>query len=398
MRIIAFVNKGSGGNEGAAVLEFLRNELGEENVFDIKADKGPARGLDERAMDPAYEVRVIVAGGDGTFSWVADAVEKRNLSNVRLIVIPLGSGNDMSRALGWGKKFPGMPEVGRYLKLIPNCKAHKLDVWRLNAVNDSSIVPVDDDGVEHGARPLVCNYLSLGADAFVELRFNQLRWESPEKYKSRLGNFKAHMMVGAKYMCTMKSKKIHVAEHIESLLIDDKLIEIPPKLQAIIFLNIPSYGAGTQPWGFLRKEKQSSDVDKGLKVNNMFVDDQQFEVIGLKSLSHFGAIKLFGGHGVRIAQGRRMKLKLKTPSTPFQVDGEPWEQLGGEVSLEPGNRVGVLEGPVWTGQSKKNAKFTPEALNGLEEPVASPPSADREANAAEEGQTEVEAITTESAQ
>lgn len=100
MRIIAFVNRGSGGNEGARVLDFLKNELGNENVFDIVADKGPARGLEERASDASFEVRIIVAGGDGTFSWVANEVEKRNLSHVRLVVVPLGSGNDMSRALG----------------------------------------------------------------------------------------------------------------------------------------------------------------------------------------------------------------------------------------------------------------------------------------------------------
>lgn len=365
MRIIAFVNKGSGGNEGARVLEYLKNELGDENVFDIKADKGPARGLDARASDPSFEVRIIVAGGDGTFSWVADAVDKRNLKHVRLIVIPLGSGNDMSRALGWGRKFPGMNNLKMYLDSMQTARAHKLDVWRLSAVESQTAnAAVDDDGIAHGARPLMCNYLSLGADAFVELRFNQLRWENPDKYKSRLGNFKAHALVGAKYMFSPKTK-IHVADHIDTLIVDDKPIPIPKKLQALIFLNIPSYGAGTQPWGSLGSIG-TSDIDKSRKVRDMYVDDHEFEVIGLKSLSQFGMIKLFGAHGVRVAQGKRMQLTLKTESTPFQVDGEPWEQRGGTVTMEPGNRVGVLEGPVWSGSSKKNAKFAPNDMEEME--------------------------------
>lgn len=360
MRIIAFVNKGSGGNQGTAVHEYLKNELGDENVFDIIADKGPSRGLDQRASDASFEVRVIVAGGDGTFSWVADAVEKRNLSNVRLIVIPLGSGNDMSRALGWGKKFPGMNNVARNVDKIPACRPHKLDVWRLSAVNDSSIPPpTDSDGVAHGARPLVCNYLSLGADAFVELRFNQMRWNNPEKYKSRLGNFKAHMVVGTKYMCSPRSKKIHVADHVESLTVDDEPIHIPPNLQAIIFLNIPSYGAGSQPWGFLGS-RMASDIDNNRTVRDMYVDDHEFEVIGLKNLGQYGLMKAFGTHAIRIAQGSHMQLQLKSQSTPFQVDGEPWEQLGGEVTLEPGNRIGVLQGPLWSSSSRRNAKFAPD--------------------------------------
>lgn len=52
-----------------------------------------------------------------------------------------------------------------------------------------------------------------------------------------------------------------------------------------------------------------------------------------------------------------MKIKLNSESTPFQVDGEPWEQRGGEVSMERGNSVGVLQGPAWRSSSKKNARF-----------------------------------------
>lgn len=361
MDIIAFVNPGSGGNQGGRVLQLLKNHLGDENVFDIKEDKGPDRGLTDRAADPDRQVAVIVAGGDGTFSWVANAVEKKELTHCHLAVIPLGSGNDMSRCLGWGKKFPGLPVIEKWMTHhVVGASLHRLDVWRLNAkgANGESGY-VDEDGIEHGARPLVCNYLSLGADAFVELRFNQLRWNNPDRYKSRLGNLKAHFLVGVKYMCSSKSKKIHVVEHIESLVIDGKQVDIPENLQALIFLNIPSYGAGTQPWGFLGSQKPS-DVNSQLIVDDMYVDDHRFEVIGLKNLSQFGLMKAFGTHGIRVAQGQSMTLKLKSDSTPFQVDGEPWEQRGGEVTLEPGNPVGVLRGPYWKKDSRRNAKFDPD--------------------------------------
>lgn len=377
MRIIAFVNKGSGGNEGARVLDFLKYELGDENVFDIKADDGPNRGLDERASDASFEVRIIVAGGDGTFSWVASAVETRNMSHVRLIVIPLGSGNDMSRALGWGKKFPGMKRLREYTKtVVAEARSHKLDVWRLTAIAKEAHAPPtpDEGGVAHGARPLVCNYLSLGADAYVELRFNQLRWANPDKYKSRLGNFRAHAMVGFKYMMRLPNKKIHISDHIEELLIDDERLAIPNNLQAIIFLNIPSYGAGLQPWGTIGSStSKSADVATEHTVKDMFVNDQMFEVIGLRNLMHFGAIKLFGAHGVRLAQGKRMKLTLKSNSSPFQVDGEPWEQLGGTVQMEPGNRVGVLEGPEWEEASKKSASFKPHVAQEADTAFLSEP-------------------------
>ncbi|KAI0558224.1 diacylglycerol kinase [Gracilaria domingensis] len=358
--MIAFVNPGSGGNMGGVVLDLLKNQIGDENVFDIKADKGPERGLRMRAVDSPQHLICIVAGGDGTFSWVANAVEKQNLSHVHLLVIPLGSGNDMARALGWGKKYPGERFIKDAIKRINETPVEqmvlrRLDVWRL--ATQSKDTHVDNDGIEHGARPLVCNYLSLGADAYVELRFNQMRWQNPDKHNSRLGNFKAHAMVGLKYMCQPKSRKIYVSDHIETLLVDDQPISIPAYLQAIIFLNIPSYGAGSQPWGTVKSHDAKDDLDHSRSVTDMFVDDQLFEVIGLKSLKHFGTIRMFGRHGVRIAQGSRMSLTLKSESTPFQVDGEPWEQHGGTVTLEPGNKVGVLRGPIWTSSPKKRAKF-----------------------------------------
>lgn len=355
MRVIAFVNKGSGGNEGTRVLHLLKNLLGHENVFDIVNDKGPDRGLDLRASDPTLEVIVFAAGGDGTFSWVATALDNRNLSHCHLAVIPLGSGNDMSRALGWGRKFPRLPAIENWVtEYVNHADLRRLDVWRLTA--EPKYNHGDDDAP--GARPLMCNYLSLGADAHVELRFNQLRWNNPGKYKSRLGNFRAHAMVGAKYMCSAPSGKIYIKDHVESLVVDGRDVDIPEQLQALIFLNIPSYGAGTQPWGVVGKKKPAQG-DPSRILDDMYVDDRRFEVLGLRSLSQYGRIKLLGTHGVRLAQGNTMLLKLKSDSTPFQVDGEPWEQRGGQVSIAPGNPVGVLQGPAWKQSSKKNAKFDP---------------------------------------
>jgi diacylglycerol kinase (ATP) len=361
--MIAFVNPGSGSNDGAKVFDVLRDALGPERVFNIKEDGGPEPGLARWASNRDEDVRVLVAGGDGTFSWVATAVDKEHYDNVRLVVIPLGSGNDMSRALGWGRKFPGAGRVLQWLEWAKTAPAHSLDVWRLEAEEAtpdataaaaavaSSASPLgttDDDEVSHGARPLVCNYLSLGADALVELRFNQLRWAAPERYTSRLGNFKAHVVVGTKYM--MSGKPIRIVDHVESLIVDEKVIALPKSLQALIFLNIPSYGAGTQPWGLPKSPRSGAP-------RPMVVNDGKFEVIGLKSLNQYGLIKVLHTHGVRICQGSRMELKLKAPRTPFQVDGEPWEQRGGVVRMHAGNSIGVLQGPVYCHGSRRHASF-----------------------------------------
>lgn len=370
MKVIAFVNVGSGGNEGAKVLKMLADLLGPDHVFDIKKDGGPGKGLDAHRAAPGENVRCLVAGGDGTFSWVASVLEEKEIGNVYLSLIPLGSGNDMSRALGWGRKYPGDAEIPRFVEFLRNAPLHPLDVWKLAAEADPN---VEGSGGETGnVRPLMCNYLSFGADAYVELKFNQLRWNNPEKYKSRLGNFRAHAVVGTKYLMKPRKRKYFVAEHVEEVMIDGKPIDIPPRLQALIILNIPSYGAGTQPWGTVGGRSTSSDISQEIKVVDMVVNDGCFEVIGLTGLPQFGSIKVLGTNGMRIGQGTSLKVTLKPDATPFQVDGEPWEQRGGVVTMEKGNPVGVLVGPVWKANSKKNAKFTGDGGDSVGSPVSQP--------------------------
>jgi diacylglycerol kinase (ATP) len=47
----------------------------------------------------------VICGGDGTVMWVVSELIKHKIQfkDSPLAVIPLGTGNDFSRCLGWGK-------------------------------------------------------------------------------------------------------------------------------------------------------------------------------------------------------------------------------------------------------------------------------------------------------
>ena len=50
--------------------------------------------------------RVIICGGDGTIPWVLSEILNEGISLTRIIfgIIPIGTGNDFSRSIGWGSK------------------------------------------------------------------------------------------------------------------------------------------------------------------------------------------------------------------------------------------------------------------------------------------------------
>jgi hypothetical protein len=98
--LLCFVNPKSGGYQGVQTLANLRPLLNPLQIFDVhKCDCVAVL----RAFSVFPRLRVLVAGGDGTVAAIINAsLSLDSDKRPPIAILPLGTGNDLARTLGWG--------------------------------------------------------------------------------------------------------------------------------------------------------------------------------------------------------------------------------------------------------------------------------------------------------
>uniref|UniRef100_A0A182W4K4 Diacylglycerol kinase n=1 Tax=Anopheles minimus TaxID=112268 RepID=A0A182W4K4_9DIPT len=272
------------------------------------------------------QLRILACGGDGTVGWVLSVLDQINFVPPPAVgVLPLGTGNDLARALGWGGGYTDEP-IGKILANIGNSDTVLLDRWSLK-VEPNTSVPNTGDGKDNLPLNVVNNYFSLGVDAHIALEFHEAREAHPEKFNSRLRNKMFYGQAGGKDLLKRKWKGL--AEFV-TLECDGK--DLTPKLKehkvhAIVFLNIPSYGGGTHPWN-----KSGGQFEPA-------TDDGMIEVVGLTTYQL--PLLQAGGHGTCITQCRTARI-VTSKTIPMQVDGEACKLNPSNIELTLLNKAVML--------------------------------------------------------
>jgi len=71
--------------------------------------------------------RVLACGGDGTAAWVLSVIDRLNIhTKCSLAILPLGTGNDLARVLGWGGGYDG-GNISRVLSQVELAKVKMMD-------------------------------------------------------------------------------------------------------------------------------------------------------------------------------------------------------------------------------------------------------------------------------
>ncbi|KAI6078410.1 Diacylglycerol kinase kappa isoform X1 [Aix galericulata] len=168
--LLAFVNSKSGDNQGVKFLRKFKQFLNPAQVFDLM-NGGPHLGL--RLFQKFSTFRILVCGGDGSVGWVLSEIDALGLHKqvspplppshhhhhhrshphpppggtqgcsgwaqglsppvpvpqCQLGVLPLGTGNDLARVLGWGSLCDDDTQLLQILEKLERATTKMLDRW-----------------------------------------------------------------------------------------------------------------------------------------------------------------------------------------------------------------------------------------------------------------------------
>ncbi|XP_060205881.1 diacylglycerol kinase 1-like isoform X1 [Lycium barbarum] len=370
--VLVFINSKSGGQLGGELLLTYRTLLNENQVFDL-AEVAPDKVLhqfyfnlekhkqcgDSLSDEIERRLRIIVAGGDGTAGWILGVVSDLKLARQPPIAtVPLGTGNNLPFAFGWGKKNPviNCESVKAFLDQVKHGKEMKVDSWhilmRMWAPKEGSCDPIAPLELPHSLHAFqrvsqtdalnkegyntfrggFWNYFSMGMDAQVSYAFHAERKLNPEKFKSQLVNQSTYAKLGCKQGWFFASL-MHPSSRNIAQLVNVKImktpgewidLDIPRSIRSIVCLNLPSFSGGLSPWGSPNKKKLHER-----DLTAPYVDDCLLEVVGFRNAWHGLVLLAPRGHGTRLAQANRIRFEFHKGAaehTFMRLDGEPWKQ------------------------------------------------------------------------
>ncbi|MGP6171682.1 diacylglycerol/lipid kinase family protein [Microbacterium sp. A204] len=286
--------RGAGASRGEAAIARLRAR-GIDPVVHTGTSPSDSRRLAEKAV-AAHPDALVIVGGDGTLASVVDVLAG---SDIPLVLVPAGTGNDLARALGiaFGSDDATADAADAALDGI----RRSLDIGEA----------ISPDTTAH-----FLTIAALGFDAKVSERTNRLRWPRG----------------GARYYLALLIELIRLAPMHFTLRVDGA--EAPVAEGILIAIgNTPTYGGGMPIC-------PDADPHDGL-----------FDVIHIAPVGRFQLIRFFPhllrGTHVSLPQVTTMRgreIEVSAPGLLMYADGERIGTESVRIRVIPGALSILLPG------------------------------------------------------
>jgi diacylglycerol kinase (ATP) len=310
--VAVFVNRKSGGRRGTDVLKTLRTSLkAPHKVFDTSQ-------IAHAEID-ARTSKVLVCGGDGTVGLVSDALREKNTGALPMAILPLGTGNDLARVLGWKNQdaWDDLNDEEKILDALRSAEPCEVDRWRVDITDRKPRV----------RSKLFTNYLGIGVDARAALAFHEARKVYPWLFVHELTNKLLYAVFGSRDFIEHSFARLR-----DDLVVtaDGVVLQFPDDTEGVILCNINSFSGGVKVW---HDDDDDEDDYYGRRTfSPSRKDDGVIEIVAVSGALHLGQLNVRMSTPVRIAQARDVSIELKR-KLPVQVDGEPWLQRRGRLDV-----------------------------------------------------------------
>eukprot|EP00656_Telonema_subtile_P051869 TRINITY_DN7082_c0_g1_i1.p1 TRINITY_DN7082_c0_g1~~TRINITY_DN7082_c0_g1_i1.p1 ORF type:complete len:428 (-),score=92.48 TRINITY_DN7082_c0_g1_i1:310-1593(-) len=351
-----FINPGAGGQSGAGILKHLKERYVADPNGEVDGAAYSLSGDPDRPHkpfkpyvpeDPIYgglyflwdildlyadiqrPLRVVVAGGDGTVVWVLNALARHPGMRARLDkddgehhqgpvtgVVPLGTGNDMSRFLRWGNGYGSAGDLNfhEFIQDSVAAETYMMDRWKI----EMTPPPENTTTFGKGDTSYFCNYFSIGVDGKVAKDFEGCRQSCGSCFCCPCINKLWYAWHGGKCTTACTCTAVQDVATFENTSGDTPLVLTDTiDHDSVVFANIASYSAGIDLWANNSSKYSMPDAHDA--------NDGKLEVIGIDGTQQLGRAQVSTccAHFDRLSQGNDFQVKIHQP-IHMQMDGEAW--------------------------------------------------------------------------
>ncbi|XP_058391857.1 diacylglycerol kinase kappa isoform X1 [Diceros bicornis minor] len=186
--LLIFINSKSGDHQGIVFLRKFKQYLNPSQVFDLSKG-GPEAGL---CMFKNFaRFRIVVCGGDGSVSWVLSLIDAFGLhERCQLAVIPLGTGNDLARVLGWGAFWNKNKSPLNILNRVEQASVRILDRWSVMIRETPR------------QTPLLRGQVEMDVPQFEAAAIQHLESATTELNKILKAKYPTEMIIATRFLCS----------------------------------------------------------------------------------------------------------------------------------------------------------------------------------------------------